>query len=86
LLFDVWHKDREVASICQEPYEGDPHQPPFNCGLYMKMQPGESCEGWLYVAPALPDDWALEDLVVSYGDMCDSEFRLWPPCLYWRLE
>ena len=86
LLFDVWHKGREVASICQEPYEGDPHQPSFNCGPYMKMQPGESCEGWLYVAPGLRDDWALEDLVVSYGDMCDSESRPWTPCLYWRLE
>jgi len=85
-IFDVWHQGRQVDGISESSPESDPHQPPLECGPYSMMNPGEVCEGWLCYFPDIPDDWSREDLLVSYGELCDSESAWFPPCLYWRLE
>jgi len=86
--FELWHQGRQVDGIFVNAEEGDPHQPPLECGPYDMMNPGEVCEGWLYYFPDIADDWNREQLLVSYGMFCDSEYPLFgpPPCLYWRLE
>jgi hypothetical protein len=83
---DLWHQGRQVDGIFQNSPESDPHQPALECGPYRMMNPGEVCEGWLYFFPDIADDWSREDLLVSYGVLCDSESAWFPPCLYWRLE
>ena len=95
LIFLLWHQGRRVDGIFVPALHGDPHQPPFHCGPYATMDPGEFCEGWLLfwpynarlpAAPAIPDEWKPEELLISYGDLCDSVSPLFGPCLYWRLQ